>query len=105
MKAIHLDLQAQNQPLEAEFQQALAPVLQSGAFIGGLFVQQFEQDLGGLYPSGALHRLWQWAGCFAARPDGTRHRCRGRGHRPLSHLHRHLVARYALGRHAHPCRA
>ena len=44
MKTAYLDLQAQNQPLQAEFQQALAQVLQSGAFIGGRFVQQFEQD-------------------------------------------------------------
>ena len=44
MKIPYLDLQAQNQPLHAPFQQALAQVLQSGQFIGGPFVQQFEQD-------------------------------------------------------------
>lgn len=44
MKIAYLDLQAQNQPLQAEFQQALTQVLQSGQFIGGAFVQQFEQD-------------------------------------------------------------
>ena len=44
MNISYLDLQTQNQPLQAEFQQALTQVLQSGQFIGGPFVQQFEQD-------------------------------------------------------------
>jgi dTDP-4-amino-4,6-dideoxygalactose transaminase len=44
MKVPFLDLQAQHAPLRAEFDRAIASVIDQGAFAGGPFVAAFEKD-------------------------------------------------------------
>ena len=39
-----LDLEAHHAPLRAQFDQAIAAVIDSGAFAGGRFVEQFEKE-------------------------------------------------------------
>ena len=39
-----LDLDAHHAPLRAQFDQAIAAVIDSGAFAGGRFVEQFEKE-------------------------------------------------------------
>ncbi len=44
MKVPFLDLKAHHRPLRDEFLQAIAEVVDSGAFAGGRFVEEFEKD-------------------------------------------------------------
>ncbi|CAN5266090.1 DegT/DnrJ/EryC1/StrS family aminotransferase [soil metagenome] len=44
MKVPFLDLNAQHAPLRAEFDRAIAKVIDTGAFAGGPFVAEFERD-------------------------------------------------------------
>jgi len=44
MKVPFLDINAQNAPHRSEFSAAIEEVIDTGAFAGGPFVEQFEED-------------------------------------------------------------